>query len=207
MIKRLKILAGAMTVAMAIGVSGVNAFAAVRPASVNGLNRASSTNNAMSSLKIQHVSSHKTDYFMRGKNMLNVNQVSNSRYIVTNNKKQTFDITVTPSIQRGVSGYDISITSNGKVFLHTFSQHKINFQSVGPAAQFNSVDAAIVLIATGDWKGATGSVLVALQAMKNAGWFPAIQQWLSEGESVWAIAVVLVTSLPDLGVIGIVAVA
>lgn len=138
--------------------------------------------------------------------MLKVNQVSHSRYIVTNNKNQIFDIAMTPSIQKGVSGYDISITSNGKVFLRMFSQHKINFQSAGPNAQFNSADAALVLIATGDWQGATGSDLVALQTMKNAGWFPAIQQWLSEGESIWAIAVVLVTSLPDLGVIGMVAV-
>lgn len=205
--KRLKVLAGAMTVAMALGVSGVNAFAAVAPASGSSLSSVSRMNSAMSSLSTEHVSSHETDYFMHGKNVLDVNQVSNSSYVVTNNKNQTFDITVTPSIEKGVSGYGISITSNGKVFLRTFSQHKINFQSPGPNASFNSVDAAVLLIATGDWQGATGSVLVALQAMKNAGWFTAVQQWLSEGESIWAIAAILVSSLPDLGVIGIVAVA
>lgn len=135
------------------------------------------------------------------------NSSKKGEYTVSEGKnsdvKETMKLTVVPKTKDGVSGYDVTIVdlASNQTILQSFSEEDVfKIKDSTLDKNITTPDAIVYAVVTGNYGGLTGAATAILTKMESLGWFSVISELYAEGESVFAIASLIVSSLPELGI-------
>jgi hypothetical protein len=161
---------------------------------------------AKQKMKVTKVSNHEMQFNIDQKK-IDVKEIKTGNYLVTEEQndqiKDSIKLTVLPATKNGVKGYDVTMVdlNSNQTVLHSFSDKdvfkldgsQLNKKITGP-------DAIVYAIVTGNYWGLGAAATAILNKMESLGWFQVVSELYAEGESIWAIAGLLVSALPELGI-------